>query len=76
MTIIDNQFYIIDSLSLDVLLEEMLTWWLLSSNVMVCLLLFIFFSPNSLINSIKHKHSCKILYVSTNLFVLHITISC
>ena len=28
MTIIDSQLYIIDSLSLDVLLEKMLTWWL------------------------------------------------
>ena len=28
MIIIDSQFYIIDSLSLDVLLNEMLTWWL------------------------------------------------
>ena len=28
MTIIGSQFYIIDSLSLDVSLDEMLTWWL------------------------------------------------
>ena len=28
MTIIDNQFYIIDSLSFDVSWNEMLTWWL------------------------------------------------
>ena len=28
VTIIDSQFYIIDSLSLDVSLEKMLTWWL------------------------------------------------
>ena len=28
ITIIDSHFYIIDSLSLDVSLEKMLTWWL------------------------------------------------
>ena len=36
MTITDSQFYIIDSLSLDVHWNEMLTWWLRG-----CIMLFV-----------------------------------